>query len=271
MTAEVSGRLSGRVAIVTGAASGIGRAVAQTALREGARLALLDVDHESITAMAEEMGDAAWAYEVDVADPVSVDAAISAAVARHGKIDILFNVAGIQDHMVPAEELNLRIWDRVFAVNVRGTVIMIERVLREMLAAGSGAIVNTSSVAGMLAGAGGVAYTASKGAVDSLTRQVAYEVADRGIRVNSVAPGATMTNFIASTAKALGIHQKSVGPKAVRFADHALEVALRSGSIPINRFADPLEIAKAIVFLGSDDASYIVGSTLVIDGGWSII
>lgn len=271
MGASTSGRLANKVAIITGAASGIGKAVAQIALAEGARLALFDVDHSGVAVMAAENSKAVSAHKVDISDQDSVDAAVAEVVARYGRIDILFNIAGIQDNMMPAEELNLKTWDLIFAVNVRGTAIMIERVLREMLAAGSGAIVNTSSTASHMAGGGGVAYAASKGAIDSMTRQIGYEVADRGIRVNAVAPGCTATNLMTSTAKALGGIQAIVGPKAREFGARTEALALRDGGIPAGRFADAAEIAKAVVFLGSDDASYMIGSIITVDGGWSIV
>jgi NAD(P)-dependent dehydrogenase (short-subunit alcohol dehydrogenase family) len=154
---------------------------------------------------------------------------------------------------------------------VRGTALVIERVLREMLAAGHGAIVNTSSTASIIAGGGGAAYIASKGAVASLTRQVAYEVADRGVRVNAIAPGATQTNIMANSAGILGVGSGDLGPQTKRFTDQAYERIGRAGAIPLGRFAAPEEIAKAAVFLASDDASYIVGATLVVDGGLTIV
>ncbi len=266
------GRLRDKVAIVTGAGAGIGQAVAQVAVAEGARVALFDINGVAVAEAADRFGsETAISFPVDVSRADDIDRAVSSTVEQFGRVDALFNMAGIQDQMMPAEELKEYLWNRVFDINVRGTTLVMERVLREMLAAGRGAIVNTSSTASLIAGGGGVAYTASKGAVESLTRQVAYEVADRGVRVNAIAPGATQTNIMANSAGISGVGADDIGPQSKRFTEQAYARATTEGTIPLGRFAAPEEIAKAAVFLASDDASYIVGATLVVDGGLTIM
>jgi NAD(P)-dependent dehydrogenase (short-subunit alcohol dehydrogenase family) len=263
-TVNRTGRLQDKVVIITGAGSGIGRATAQVAQDEGAQVALLDLDAQSAEAVAKEVGGTSIACDVSRAD--DVERAVGQVVDRFGRVDALINVAGINDKYTPIEELNDDVWTRVFDINVRGTALMTKRVLPEMLAVGSGAIVNISSTASLVAGGGGVAYTASKGAVSSMTREIAYEVAGRGVRVNAVAPGITMTNFRANSSAILDLHELT--PGAQRMYDRAAAAALEN--VPLKRFADPSEIAKAVVFLASDDASYITGSVVVVDGGLTI-
>ena len=266
-TTARGGRLQDKVVLVTGAGSGIGAAVAKVCVAEGAQVALVDYNEAAAKEVAESLGSPhVLALRADVSDEAEVDAAVERTVEQFGRLDVLFNVAGIFDQMEPAEEFTTSVWDRVFAINVRGTGLMIQRALREMLAAGSGSIVNTSSTASIIAGGGGTAYIASKGAVASMTRQIAYEVAERGVRVNAIAPGVTHTNITGSSSMILG--RDTPGPKAQQFFDKA--IAASEGNIPMGRPAEPEEIAKAAVFLASDDASYVTGAVLVVDGGLTI-
>jgi NAD(P)-dependent dehydrogenase (short-subunit alcohol dehydrogenase family) len=257
-------RLEGKVVLVTGAGSGIGRATAEAAHEEGARVAAVDLDLESARATATSIDGLPLAC--DVSDAADIDRAVAEAAEHFGRIDVLANVAGINDKYTPIHELNEDVWTRVFDINVRGTALVTKRVLQEMDEAGSGAIVNISSTASLVGGGGGVAYTASKGAVSSMTREIALEVAGRGIRVNAVAPGVTFTNFRANSSAVLDLHDLTPGAQqmydaaAGRFPDN----------IPLGRGAEPCEIARAVVFLASDDASYITGTVLVVDGGLTI-
>ena len=260
------GRLAGKVVLVTGAGNGIGNAVARVAAEEGALVASLDYDGDAASATASAIGGAdVMAIRADLSKLEEVETAVAQVVSRFGRIDVLANVAGVVDLFAPTEEITATTWDTVFSINVRGTAFMIQSALKYMLPAKAGAIVNMASTAAYKAGGGGVAYTASKGAIVSLTRQVAYEVADRGIRVNAIAPGATATNLLATSAKRLG----AVGKKAQHFLDRAVTDFL--GSIPLARFAEPVEIARATIFLASDEASYITGAVLVVDGGFTIV
>ncbi|MFC9835549.1 SDR family NAD(P)-dependent oxidoreductase [Rhodococcus sp. NPDC127530] len=263
------GRLTGKVVLVTGAGNGIGRAVAELAYSEGAQVALLDYDGEAALAAVEAIGGDhdLMSIQADISNPPDIDSAVTAVLETFGRVDVLFNVAGVFDMMTPTEELTVERWNKVFDVNVRGTMLLTQRVLREMLPRGSGAIVNTASTASLIAGGGGTAYIASKGAIASMTRQVAWEVAERGVRVNAVAPGATETNFPNRAAAILGSDEQ--GPAAARMLARAMESATH-GAIPMGRLGSPMEMAKAAVFLGSDDASYITGALLVVDGGLTI-
>lgn len=260
-------RLEGKRVLITGGASGIGRAIVQLAVESGARVAIVDYDIESAKAFVAEIGSAAVAIHADIGYVEQINAAVDQAVHALGGLDVLVNVAGVQDRMEPVDAVTPELWDRVFAINVRGTAFMIQRVLREFLPKGKGVIVNTSSTASLLGGGGGAAYTASKGAIASLTRQVAWELAGTGIRINALAPGATSTNILSNTARVLGPDSASERGRAT------LERAIAEASdnlILLGRFAQPREIAQAAIFLASDESSYLHGTQLVVDGGMSI-
>ena len=268
---STGGRLQDKVAIVTGAGAGIGQAVAHAAVAEGARVSLFDINGEAAAKVAGTFAPgSAVSFQVDVSRAEEIDRAVSSTIETFGRVDALFNIAGIADEMIPTEELEEDLWNRVFDINVRGTMLVTKRVLREMLAAGSGTIVNAASAASVTAGGGGTAYVASKSAVAGFTRQVAYEVADRGVRVNAIAPGATETNLLVNSARMLGVKGDGLGPQAKRFKKRLLTRLTSEGAIPAGRIATPEEIAKAAVFLASDEASYIVGASLAVDGGLSI-
>ncbi len=265
-----AGRLHDKIAIVTGAGAGIGRAVARAAVAEGARVSLFDIDGEAAAKVAGAFSSGtAVSFQVDVSRAEEIDRAVTSTVETFGRVDALFNIAGIADELIPTEELEEALWNRVFEINVHGTMLVTKRVLREMLAAGSGAIVNAASAASVTAGGGGAAYVASKSAVAGFTRQVAYEVADRGVRVNAIAPGATATDLLVNSAKTLGVAAGDLGPQAKRFKKRLLARLASDGAIPVGRVATPEEVAKAAVFLASDDATYIVGASLAVDGGLS--
>jgi 3-oxoacyl-[acyl-carrier protein] reductase len=266
MTATLSsGRLQGRTVLVTGGGSGIGAAIAARAVAEGAHVAVLDYDGDAAARVAGELGDdRALALTADVSKAGEVDGAVGSAVERFKKVDVLMNVAGVYDLGAPAEEVSVDAWDRIFAINVRGTMLMTQRVLREMLPTGSGAIVNVASIAALMGGGGGTAYTSTKGAIASMTRQVAYEVAERGVRVNALAPGVVETPLPESTMKILGASTPN-GPQTQHFMAKMMDGAVEA--IPMRRFASPSEITGPAIFLASDDASYITGTMLVADGG----
>ncbi|MFC9841085.1 SDR family NAD(P)-dependent oxidoreductase [Rhodococcus sp. NPDC127530] len=260
-------RLEGKRVLVTGAASGIGNAIADVAIQEGARVALVDYDRAGAEDAADKLGrEAAVPIGADISDVNQVATAVNAAVDALGGLDALINVAGIQDRMEPVDTVTPELWDRVFAVNVRGTAFMIQHVLRHLVPQKHGAIVNTTSTASLLGGGGGAAYAASKGAIASLTRQIAWELAGTGVRINSIAPGATSTNLVGNSERVLGEGTSSARAKEV--ADRM--VAEFETAVPLGRFAEPSEIARAAVFLASDEASYLHGAMLVADGGLSI-
>ena len=242
--------LTGKVALVTGAASGIGAAVAEAFAGKGVRVALCDLDAGKAGAAAERLGGEARAFGCDVADAASVAATVEAVVAAFGRIDVLVNCAGIVD-LAPAEEIGLAAWRRTLDVNLTGSFLMAQAVGRVMIGQGGGKIVNMASQAGSVAIEGHVAYCASKFAVIGMTKTLALEWGRHGICVNSVSPTVVMTEL---------------GRKAW---EGAKGEAMKA-QIPSGRFAEPEEIAAAVVFLASPGADMINGADLLVDGGYTV-
>ena len=240
----------GRVAVVTGAARGIGLAIARRFLDDGYRVALLDIDAATLARTDESLAPraSALAIECDVADPVQVQAAIDRTAARFGRIDALVNNAGVA-LFKPILETTYEEWARVIAVNLGGPFLCTQACARVMLANGGGAVVNVGSISGLRASTLRVAYGTSKAALMHLTKQQAAELGPRGIRVNAVAPGPV------DTAMAKAVHTPDIR------ADY-------HDAIPLNRYGTEEEIAAAVAFLCSDAASYVNGQTLAVDGGF---
>ena len=241
---------SKRVALVTGAARGIGLATATRFLEQGWQVALLDVLGEPLRAAVGSLrdADATLALEADVADPAAVSAAVERARARFGRIDALVNNAGIAVFK-PMLEVTLEEWQRVMAVNLTGPFLMTQAVAPIMRDQGSGAIVNIASISGLRASTLRVAYGTSKAGLAHLTRQQAVELAQYGIRVNAVAPGPV------DTAMAKAVHTPEI---RADYHDH----------IPLDRYGLETELADAICFLCGEQASYITGQILAVDGGF---
>lgn len=240
--------LAGKVAVVTGAASGIGAAIAEAFAAKGARLALLDLNGDAAKARAATL-PAAAAWACDVADAGNVEAVVAAVEAGMDRIDILVNCAGIVD-LAPAESIGLAAWQRTLDINLTGTFLMAQAVGRRMIAQNHGRIVNMASQAGSVAIEGHVAYCASKFAVIGLTRTLAIEWGRHGITVNSISPTVVLTD--------LG-RKAWAGPKGEAM----------KAQIPTGRFAEPEEIAAAALFLASDAAGMINGADLLVDGGFT--
>jgi NAD(P)-dependent dehydrogenase (short-subunit alcohol dehydrogenase family) len=242
--------LDGKVAIVTGAGSGIGAAIAEAFAVRGASVALLDMNLEAATALAGTLPDAR-AMACNVTDSASVNAAVASVEAALGGIDILVNSAGIVD-LAPAENLPLYAWDRTLAVNLTGSFLMAQAVGRAMIARGKGGrIVNLASQAGSVAIEDHVAYCASKFGIIGVTKTLALEWGKHGITVNTISPTVVLTD--------LG-RKAWDGPKG-----EAMKAL-----IPTGRFAEPHEIASAAVFLASDEAAMINGADLLVDGGYTV-
>lgn len=243
-----AGRFEGRVAVVTGGARGIGAATVRRLVAEGARVAVSDLDEAPGTALAKECGDAAFFQRADVREPADLEALCAATVERFGRIDVLVNNAGIGAYG-RAPDLDPAVWRNVVAVDLDSVFYGCRAAIPIMRESGGGAIVNTASISGLFGDHGLLAYNAAKGGVVNLTRTLALDHAEDGIRVNAVCPGPVDTPL----ARALIEHE------GIR-ADYAER-------IPMGRVGRPEEIASAIAFLASDDAAYVTGVMLVVDGG----
>lgn len=248
----VPDRFAGRTVIVTGAASGIGRATALRIAREGGRVVATDVRAEGLAELLSANADLDLvAAPGDVGVQADVDRTVHLAGER---IDALVNNAGIMDRFAPLHELDDATWERVYHVNVDGVMRMSRAVLPKMLAAGKGSIVNITSEAGLRGSAAGVAYTSSKHAVIGITRASSVIYAPQGIRVNAVAPGGVRTGIVAEWASQMA--QMRLGPLM---------------QANVGGIAEPEELAATIAWLASDDSPNVSGAVLPSDGGWSAI
>jgi NAD(P)-dependent dehydrogenase (short-subunit alcohol dehydrogenase family) len=252
---KAAGRLQDKIAVITGAASGIGRATAIIFAREGARLVLADLQEEALRetlAAVREAGGDAVIKPVNVSVEQEVKGLIDLGLATYGRIDILINNAGITGQTVGIEEQDGRDWIKVLEVNLLGAMYGIKHVAGHMRERGSGAIVNTASVAGIRSGAGGNAYSASKAGLINFTQTAACDLGGCNVRVNAVCPGLIETGMT----KPVFDYARSAGKEA------------KLGSrCELRRFGRPEEIAAAILFLASDEASFITGQALAVDGG----
>jgi NAD(P)-dependent dehydrogenase (short-subunit alcohol dehydrogenase family) len=251
------GRFADKVVLVTGGAGAIGSAAARRFAAEGARLVILDRDRDRNAALADALskaGSEVLAVTADVGSEDEVDSAVAAAVARFGRIDVLFNNAGIAGKVASVHELSVADWDEIIRVNLRGIFLVQRAALRAMIAGRTkGAVVNmSSSMAGWDVLAGGAGYAASKHAVLGLTRIAALDVSRYGIRVNAVCPGVIETT-LGVPAGDLAAYQRGVQ----RFADR----------IPLRRIGQPDDVAAVVAFLASEEAAHVTGVGWLIDGG----
>jgi NAD(P)-dependent dehydrogenase (short-subunit alcohol dehydrogenase family) len=242
-------RLRGKVALVTGAGRGIGEAIARAFAREGARVAVADIDPKTARATARKIGRAkALALPMDVADSESVSDGFDALDRRWGRIDIAVTNAAIEP-IVPFLELSEETWDRIIDVNLKGTFLVAQAAARRMAKRGRGVIITLSSVNAEVARPESAAYAATKGGVRQLTKAMAIALAPHGIRVNAIGPGTVVT----------GLTRHLLKDSKWRAAVYA--------RTPMQRVAEPREIAEVAVFLASDASSYMTGSTVYVDGG----
>jgi meso-butanediol dehydrogenase/(S,S)-butanediol dehydrogenase/diacetyl reductase len=250
-------KLKDKIALITGGSLGIGKATAFLFAKEGAKVIITGRTERSLKQAVEEAGKEGLKIDYivsDVAKEEDCKAAVDYAINKYGRIDILFNNAGVLPlgvtHETPTED-----WDNVFNINVRGTYLMSKYTIPHMLKQGKGCIVNNSSVLGLKAIPGAAAYNASKGAITQLTRSMALEYADKGIRVNGICPGTIITPMVERFLKEV--------PSAEEFLK-SLQPIYQS----LGRFGKPEEIAHAVLFLCDDNVAFMTGTMLSVDGGW---
>jgi NAD(P)-dependent dehydrogenase (short-subunit alcohol dehydrogenase family) len=254
----MAGRVDGKVALVTGAASGLGAESARRLAHEGAKVVLTDLAAEAGQAVADEIlsaGGTAVFFEQDVTDEARWHEIVAVTLERFGRLDVLVNSAGVGEGSEPILEATLELWRRVIGINLDGTFLGVRAVAPAMAAAGRGSIINISSILGKVGMPGASAYCASKGGVLMLTKSVALELAPLGVRVNSVHPGFIETPMV------LNAFRRSENENEMRdmiVSRHA-----------VGRLGVPREIADAIVFLASDESSFMTGSEMVVDGGYT--
>jgi len=250
-------RLAGKVAVVTGGASGIGRAIVEALAREGARVAVLDLNEagaRDTVAALERAGGKGSAHRVDITDVAAVDAAIDAVAAREGGLHVLVNCAG-WDKPMPFVDTTPEFWDKILAINLKGPLACTRAALRHMIKQQSGKIVTIASDAGRVGSTGEAVYSAAKGGLIAFTKTIARETARHRINVNCVCPGPSDTPLF----------QQEFAAQSPKLAESLKRV------IPWGRLGVPDDVAPAVVFLASDDAGFITGQTLSVSGGLTMV
>ncbi|MGD9682102.1 MAG: SDR family oxidoreductase [Candidatus Obscuribacterales bacterium] len=251
----MGGKFQNKVVLVTGAASGIGRATALAFAREGARLVLADLDSaqgEATAGQARDLGAEALFVKTDISSGKEVERLVESALETYGRLDCAHNNAGIEGTRMLSADLDEKDFQKIIDINLKGTWLCMKHELKAMLESGGGSIVNTASVAGCVGLAGLSAYTASKHGIVGLTRAASLEYAKKNIRINAICPGPIKTPMVENVVKA--------APQ--------LEAAILALE-PVGRLGEPEEVASAVLFLSSEDASFMTGHAMVVDGGWT--
>jgi NAD(P)-dependent dehydrogenase (short-subunit alcohol dehydrogenase family) len=243
-------RLRGKVALVTGTGSGIGRAIAERFIAEGAKVIAVDISGNQ-NAVAEKLGPNCVPFHADVSKSADVQAMLAAAVSKFGGLHVLCNNAAIEGHMAPVGEYPEEEWEKVMAINLRSVFLGMRYGIPLMLKSGGGSIVNTASMAAMVAFPNMAAYCAAKGGVKQLTKTAAVEYAAQGIRANAICPGTIKTAITAA-----------LPPEYIKAIINAN---------PVKRIAEPVEVAHLALFLASDESSFITGTEITIDGGYTAL
>ncbi len=254
----VSGRLENKIAIVTGGASGIGEGTVRRFIDEGAKCVIADIQYDRAVELANEFGEDAVAFSVDVADESQVEATVEFAVSQYGRLDIMFNNAGILGAVGPISEIDGDGWLRTIDVLLNSVFYGIKHASRVMIQQGSGSIINTASTAGVRAGLGPHVYTAAKHGVVGLSQSVATELGPFGVRVNVIAPGGTISGLTARLVT--GDHENLEKASTIIGAHN-----------PLRRAGQPEDIANAVLYLASDEASFTTGAVLVVDAAGETI
>jgi NAD(P)-dependent dehydrogenase (short-subunit alcohol dehydrogenase family) len=248
-------QLSGKVALVTGAGSGIGKAIAKTLASEGANVVLADINQINIEEVAKDIkskGGHALCFAADISQAKDIEMLFDFTLQNFETLDILINNAGIMDNFIPVEDVTDELWQRVMGVNINAAFFACRRAVKIFLKKKAGVIVNIASVGGLFGGRAGCAYTASKHAVVGLTKNIAYDYAQKGIRCNAIAPGGVNTNI-------------SHGMEPHPFGFERAKAGMSNIPSPAN----PADIAELALFLASDKAAFINGTVITADGGWT--
>lgn len=258
--------LPDRTAVVTGAGSGLGRAIALALAARGARVAAVDIDAgsaEETAKMIASAGGRAIALRADTSVAADVDRAVTGAVKQLGPLEIMVNNAGILDGYFNVDEMTEAVWRRVIDIDLTGVFLGGKRAVQEMLPRGRGRIVNMASVAGLNGTGGGAAYIAAKHGVVGLTRQMAVAYSSRGITVNAVCPGAIPTGLRQHSQGILGPGVPDMSGRGVAVSDEQVRAL-----VPAGKRGTVEDVASAVCYLASDEAGYVTGHTMVVDGGW---
>lgn len=258
--------LDNRMAVVTGAGSGIGRGVALALAARGAVVAAIDLDSASAqetAAMIAEAGGRAEPFQCDTSQSIEFDRAMTVAIRTLGPLEIMVNNAGILDGYFDVHEIDEQLWRRVIDIDLTGVFLGCKRAVAEMLPRGRGRIVNMASVAGLNGTGGGAAYVAAKHGVVGLTRQMAVVYGSRGITINAVCPGPILTNLRKHSQDILGPDVPDMSNRGVAVSEEQVR-----GLVPAGRRGTVEDIASAVCYLASDEAGYMTGQTMVVDGGW---
>ncbi|ALC91481.1 2-hydroxypropyl-CoM dehydrogenase [Bacillus sp. FJAT-18017] len=249
-------KLDNKVAFITGAGSGMGKAQASLFAKEGAKVIAADINLDGVKKVVDQIkaeGGNALAVEIDVSNKASVETAVNKGLDQFGRIDILSNTAGILDGYAPTLETSEELWDRTININLKGVYYVTNAVLPQMIENGQGVVINIASIAAFVAGGGGAAYTASKHAIAGYTKQLSFDYGQKGIRANAIAPGAVETGMT-----------KQI------FEEGSAAVMEAVNSVPAGRYGQAAEIANVALFLASEDASFMHGAIVPVDGGWIV-
>jgi NAD(P)-dependent dehydrogenase (short-subunit alcohol dehydrogenase family) len=252
------GRLENQIAIITGAASGIGEGTVRKYVAEGAKVVIADIADERGGALAEELGPNTTYVHTNVAQEDDIARAVSTAVSRWGRLDVMFNNAGFGGVGGPIEDLDMTAYDETMNVLLKGVFMGAKHAARQMKAQGGGVIINTASIAGLQAGFGPVVYSAAKAAVAHASRCLAVELAPFGVRVNAICPGVIVTNIFTNSLGIPAEMRDALLPK--------IDSALATWA-PLGRSGIPDDIANAALWLASPEASYVTGQSITVDGG----
>ena len=249
-------RLLDKVAIITGGSGGIGKETAARFLAEGASVVLVDIDQAGLDAAAEALGgERLLTVKADVSNEDDVARYVQATIDRFGRIDVFFNNAGIEGKVAPLEQQDTAMFDKVIAINVRGAYLGLKHVLPHMYEAGSGSVINTSSVAGLNGSAGVLPYVTSKHALTGMTKAAAIEAASHNVRVNSVHPSPVNTRMMRSLESGFDANDAEAAKAAMEKA------------IPLGRYGESADVANVVLFLASDESTFVTGAQYRIDGG----